>query len=1044
MPQAERRQLTVLVCRLVGAAGWVVALDPEALHEVAEDYDRIGAEVVRRFDGYLVPQDRGDRLVVYFGYPRAHEDDARRAVYTGLGLVEAMAELNRRYPRAGCTRLGVRVGIHTGVVVVGARGRNEREAFALGNTSAIADQVQGLAVPDTVVVSPTTLRLVEREVEAQALGTYILEDPAEPVAVYQILQGRAARNLSEVAVTQGLIPLVGREHEVGLLCERWAQVKDGLGQVVLLSGEAGIGKSRLVQALTEHLTGEAHTRIESHCLPYYQNTAFYPVVTYLQELLRLKREDTAEERLRKLEETLEPYGFILREVVPLLAALLSLPLPDRYPSPNLPPQRQKQKTLEALLAWLLAEAERQPVYFIMEDLHWVDASTLEWLSLLIDQVSTARLLVLLTFRPDFRLPWPLRSHLPHLTLSRLTHRQVEVMVERVAEGKVLPAAVLQQLVSKADGVPLFVEELTKMVLESGLVKEREGRYELTDALPPLAIPATLQDSLMARLDRLGTAKQVVQLGAVAGREFTYEVIRAVSPVNETTLQQELTRLVDAELLYQRGLPPQARYVFKHALIQEAAYQTLLRRTRQQYHRQIAQLFEKQFFEITETQPELLARHYTEAGLTDKAIAYWQKAGLRAIERSANIEAVSHLTKGLEGLETLPETPERAQQELTLQLALGVSLKIIRGHTAPDVERAYIRAHKLCQQVGENSQLFLALGGLWQFYLDQGRCQKARELGEQSFALAQRMQDSALLQQAHFMLGATLFYLGELVSARAHFEQAVALYDFRQERPLLFNTGTNSKVESLSFLSWTLWLLGYPDQALHQAQKAFTLAQELSHAYSLCFTLHFTSTLHAWRREIQWVQEKSKAVITLASEHGFARWLAGGNARRGWALVEQGMVEEGIAQLQQGLTTWRAMGGELGLPGILSRLAEVYGKCGRAEAGLDVVAEALALVHKNQEHYYEAELHRLTGELVLRTRRDDQEAEASFHHALEVARRQQAKSWELRAGVSLSRLWHKQGKHDAAYKLLSTIYGWFREGFATSDLQEAQALLETFA
>ena len=760
MSAAERRQLTVLACRVSSAPPRAAPLDPEVLLEVGQDYQAMCAEIVQRFAGH-VAQSQSDRLVVYFGYPRAHDDDARRAVHTGLGIVERMAELNTRLMRARRVRLAVRVGIHTGVVVVGAMGQHEREQLALGDTPAIAAQVQGLATPDTVIISQATLRLVEGYFDYRALGTHMLDDPAEPLAVYQVLQERTPQSLFEVEVTKGLTPMVGREHEVGILQERWAQVKDGLGQVVLLSGEAGIGKSRLVQALKEDMAGEVHTRIECRCSPYYQNTALYPLITHLQRLLRFKREDTPEEMLRKLEEALEPYRISLEEVVPLLAALLSLPPPARYPALALTPERQKQKTLEALLAWLLAEAELRPVCLLVEDLHWADASTLEWLSLLIDQVSTARLLVLLLFHADFRPPWATRSHLTHLTLSRLTRRQVEVMAERVVGGKALPAEVLQQLVAKTDGVPLFVEELTKMVVESGLVKEREGYYELTDPLPPLAIPATLHDSLMARLDRMETAKQVVQLGAVVGREFTYELIRAVSPVDEATLQLALSRLVEAELLYQRGLPPQARYIFKHALIQQEAYQSLLRRTRQQYHKQIAQVLEERFPETIETQPELMAHHYTEAGCPAQALRYWQRAGQQAWQRSANPEAVRHLTTALELLATLLETPARAQQELDLQVALGPALMATKGQGAPEVEQTYARARELCQQVGDTPQLFPTLRGLWRFYQGRGALLTARELGEQLLRLAQREAAPMPRLEAHNALGQTLFPTGRI-------------------------------------------------------------------------------------------------------------------------------------------------------------------------------------------------------------------------------------------------------------------------------------------
>ena len=591
-PDPERRQLTVMFCDLVGSTALSGQLDPEDLREVLRAYLETCAEVIARFGGNI-EKFLGDGALVCFGYPQAHDDDPQRAVRAGLMIVESIARLNTRLAQSWGVQLEVRLGIHTGLVVVGDLGvRETREPQAIvGEAPNVAARLQEVAAPNTVVISAATARLVDGYFTLDALGPQVLKGVAMPVPVYRVVGESTAQTRLDVAATRGLTPFVGREHEVALLLERWASVKDSRGQVILLSGEAGIGKSRLAQAFREHLAGETYTRIVYNCSPYYQQSAFYPVVEHIQRLLQFRKDDTPEEKLHKLEAALGPYDFALEEMVPLLAALLSLPLPERYPPLTLTPQRQKQKTLEALLAWLLKEAERQPVCVVMEDLHWADPSTLELLSLLIDQAPLARLLILLIFRPDFRPPWAIRSHLTHLTLSRLPRHQVETMVERITAGKALPGEVLQQLVTKTDGVPLFVEESTKMVLESGLVKEWEGRYVLTGPLPPLAIPATLHDSLMARLDRLETAKAVAQLGATIGREFAYEVIRLVSPVEETTLQQGLAQLVEAELLYQRGLPPQARYLFKHALIQDTAYASLLRSTRRQYHRQIAQVLE---------------------------------------------------------------------------------------------------------------------------------------------------------------------------------------------------------------------------------------------------------------------------------------------------------------------------------------------------------------------------------------------------------------------------------------------------------------------
>ena len=613
---AERRQLTVLFCDLVDSTVLASQLDPEDLREVVRAYQETCAKVIARFEGHIA-QYLGDGLLVYFGYPLAHEDDAQRAVRAGLGMVEALGQLNVRLKQDRGVELAVRLGIHTGLVVVGEVGGGARqEQLALGETPNLAARLQGIAAPNTVVISAATVQLLGGFFTYQSLGTPSLKGLAQPLEVYRVLYESTARSRLEAAGSTGLTPLVGREQEVALLRERWAQVKDGIGQVILLSGEAGIGKSRLVQVLTEHVAAEPQAWLTPcQCSPYYQNTALYPMIELLERVaLRFDREESPQQKLRKLEGFLVQYGLPLTEAVPLFAALLSLPLGTDYAPLTVSAEQQKQQTLHALLTVMLRIAAQQPMLFVMEDLHWVDPTTLEFLSLLVDQGPTARILALWTFRPDFSPPWTGRSHLTQVTLPRLPRQQATEMTDRVAHGKALPTEVVEQVVAKTDGVPLFVEELTKMVLESGLLQEREDRYELTGPLPPLAIPTTLHDSLMARLDRLATVKSLAQLGATLGREFSYALLHAVSPWDEETLQRGLHQLVEAELLYQRGLPPQATYLFKHALIQDAAYQSLLRSTRQQHHQRIAQVLEARFPEICETQPELLAHHYTEAGL----------------------------------------------------------------------------------------------------------------------------------------------------------------------------------------------------------------------------------------------------------------------------------------------------------------------------------------------------------------------------------------------------------------------------------------------
>lgn len=742
--------------------------------------------------------------------------------------------------------------------------------------------------------------------------------------------------------------------------------------------------------------------------------------------------------------------------MPLLASLLSLPHPEEAPPIMLSPQ--KQKTQEALVAWLVEEAERAAVSCTWEDLHWADPSTLEVLTLFLDQVPTMRMLALLTFRPEFSPPWGNRSYISQMMLSRLVRSQVEAMVEQMTGGKTFPSEVVQQIVGKTDGVPLFVEELTKTVIESvGSVESIGSGRTLGQLSLQLGIPATLHDALMARLDRLGLAKEIAQLGATIGREFSYELIHAVSPLDEGRLQQGLKQLVEAELLYQRGVTPQATYFFKHALIQDTVYQSLLKGRRQQLHQQIAHVLEERFLDTKETQPELLAHHYTEAGLTAQAIPYWQSAGQRAVARSANVEATASLTKGLELLKTLPDTPERTQQELTLQIALVLSLAVTKGQAAPEVASVYTRARELCRQVGETPELFSVLWGLFRFHFGRAEFRIARELGKQLLRLAQSVQDSALLIEAHRALGATLYFLGELVSALAHEEQGIALYDPQQHRSHALLYGQDPGVACLSWAAWALLSLGYPDQALKRVHEALTLAQELSHPLSLAFALQFASTLHLRRGEGQASQERAEAVIVLSTKQGFPQWLAVGTFQRGCALSEQGQREERIAQMRQGLAAFRATGAELERTNHLAVLAKAYGKVGQVEEGLTVLAEALAQANKTEERYWEAELYRLKGELTLQkfqvqgskfqvtnpqspTPNPQTEAEACFLNAIEIARRQQAKSLELRATGSLARLWQQQGKKDEARQLLAEIYGWVTEGFDTKDLQEAKALL----
>jgi class 3 adenylate cyclase/predicted ATPase/energy-coupling factor transporter ATP-binding protein EcfA2 len=1042
-PDAERRQLTVMFCDLVDSTRLSSQLDPEEYREVVRAYQSACTEVIQLYEGHIA-QLLGDGLLVYFGYPHAHEDDAHRAVQTGLGILAAMGDLNTRLQEAKGIQLAIRMGIHTGLVVIGEMGgAGRQEQLALGEVPNVGSRIEALASPNTIAVSEATYRLIQGYFECQDLGAQTLRGVTQPLHVYRVLGESGVHSRLDIASARGLTPLVGREQEVGLLLERWEQAKSGQGQVVLLTGDAGIGKSRLVQMLKDHVTQEPHTRWECRSAEYSQNSALSPMIDLFQRLLRFQAEETPDEKLGTLEQILSQYRLPLEESVQLFAPLFSLPLPeDRYSALNLSPQRMRQRTLETIVAILLELAEHQPVLFILEDLHWTDPTTLELLNLLIDQTPTTSILVLLTCRPHFQPAWHHRSYITEITVNRLAQPQIARMVERIADGKILPPEVMQQIVEKTDGVPLFVEEITKAILESGQLTARDGHYELVGSLSTFTIPATLQDSLMARLDRLVTAKAVAQYAAVIGRQFPYELLQAVSQLDGATLQHELGRLAEAEIVYQRGVPPQSTYVFKHALIQDAAAQSLLKSIRQQYHHRIAQVLEAQFPETAEAEPELLAHHYTEAGRNEQAVSYWHKASQRAIERSAHLEAITHLRQGLELLQTLPVTLERIQREVDMLIALGASLRATKGTGALEVGETYTRARQLCEPLEDPQRLFPVLRGLHGYYNVRPELQMAHALSEQLLTLAQQVQDATMLVAAHRALGTTLMWLGAAAEAHTHFTQGIALYHPQQHRAAVLLYGLDFGVMCHSHAAWALWFLGYPDQGLARNQEAVMLAQQVAHAYSLGFALGWAAIFHQLRREERWTQERAEALISLATDQGFAQWMANGSILRGWALAHQGQAQEGIAQIHQSLGAHRATVAAIAGSYFLALLAEAYGMQGEPEAGLTVLTEALTRAETIGERWYEAELHRLKGVLLLQQNSDNQvEAESCFHHALDLARNQQAKSLELRAATSLARLWQQQGKRQEAHDLLAPVYHWFTEGFDTADLQEAKALLE---
>ena len=913
----------------------------------------------------------------------------------------------------------------------------------VGETPNLAARLQSLAEPNSVVISRSTRRLVGGLFDLADLGTHQVKGFAGSVRAWRAIGESQAESRFEALHPAALTPLVGREEELALLQRRWAEARDGEGQVVLLSGEPGIGKSRLTRALQQRLDEETYTRIIHFCSPYHVNSALHPIIDHLQRAARLVRDDDDEQKLAKLEELLAQSTEDVPEVAPLFAALLSIPTGGRYPPLNLAPEEQMTRTLDALVAQVEGLAQRRPVLELIEDVHWIDPTSLELLERLIERVRSLRVLLVITFRPEFKASWIGHPHVTSLTLNRLSRKSGFAMVEQLTAGKTLPTEVLQQIVAKTDGVPLFVEELTKNILESGLLREERESYVLAGPLPPLAIPTTLHNSLTARLDRLVPVKEVAQIGAAIGREFSYELLALVSPLRQNQLHEALERLEQSELVFRRGTPPHATFTFKHALVQDAAYDGLLRSKRQQIHAAIARAIAERFPEKAIVQPEVLAHHYSGAGLAEQAIGYWLKAGQQAAELSANTEAIGHLTKGLEDLRSVPESRRRDELELELQTALGMPLIATKGYGALETRAAYARALELGARLGcGEQQLIPILYGQWANAVGGAEWSKGRQLAEQFLAHAKNQAGPALEIVGHRILGFSCAHLGDLQAGREHIERALALYDPEQHRSLAFRFGQDQRAAGLAFLSQILWLSGFPDRASETIDRAIEAAGDLNHLNSRGYVLVWgAARLAHFRQDAAAVRQHAEAAISLSEEHGLLMWLGYGKIFRGWASGAQGSPSAGISEIIQGMAECRARQQRSNVPYHLSLLAETLHRSGRTNEGLCALAEALVVLEETEERWCEAELHRLKGELLLSLATPDaSEAEACYRLAIAVAQRQGAKMLELRAATSLARLWREQGKCTEAYDLLAPICGWFTEGFSTSDLNEARLLL----
>ena len=1033
---AERRQLTVMFCDLVGSTALATRLDPEDLREVIGAYHHCCAEQISKAGGF-VARYLGDGVLAYFGYPQAREYDAERAVRAGLGLVEAVAKLKT----AAGVNLLVRVGIATGLVVVGdliGEGVSQ-EHEVIGETPNIAARLQGLAKPETVVIADSTRRLLGGLFEYRDLGLMSVKGLGDPVQVWQVT-GLSTIDSRFEALRGTTTPLVGREEEIDTLLRRWDQAKRGEGCVVLISGEPGIGKSRIAQALLERVSGEPHIRMRYFCSPHHQDSALYPGIVQLERAAGFRREDTDLERLNKLEAVLSQATDDLREVVPLMAELLSIPTGDRYRPLNLTPQQRKEKTLQARLAQVEGLANRQPVLIVYEDLHWSDPSTRESLDLLVDRVPTLRVLVVMTCRREFVPPWVNLPHVTVVNLNRLPPRRSSEIVVQVTGGKKLPKEIADQIVERTDGVPLFVEELTKAVVESGLVVDAGDRYNLAGPLPQFAIPATLNDSLLARLDHLAPTREVAQIAAALGRHFSYELISAVARMPKRQIDEALAQLVDAELIVQRGIPPDVEYTFKHALVQDAAYSTLLRSGRQKVHARIVAVLESQFPEIVSGRPASLAHHCGEAALTEKAVGYLLRAGQQALVRSAMMEASAQLQKGLDLLAKLPDSHERQQQELDLQIALGRALIATMGYSAPAVATTFARARVLADQLGRREYLVPLLHGQWVYYFSRSELQLSLPYAEEVEQIGKSQNDVNVRLLGNFQNGMTRFYLGEFGSARAYFEQCQDLGQPAHRAVVASLSTADPHVAAMAHLAWALGAMGYIDQARLRLYGALSEADRLKHAYTRAMMLSFACWVEWISRSPEHVRLRAEESVALSIEHNFPLWLASGTAYRGWSLTALGQTQ-GLVLIKQALAAVRATGTILMTPHWLMLLADAYAMLRQPDEGLRCLTEAALVLETIDERFEEAELYRLRGQL-LNSLGQRAEAETNYHQAMTIAKRQGAKVWELRAAINLARHWINEGKCYEAHDVLGSIYGRFTEGYETFDLKEAKALLDS--
>jgi DNA-binding response OmpR family regulator/class 3 adenylate cyclase/predicted ATPase len=1025
--EPERRQITALCCKLVGAMGLAVDVDPEDLNRVTQNFQDVVAAAIAGMGGTIATT-TSHEIQAFFGWPDAHEDDAERAVSAGL---DAVAKLGQLVSPKG-EPLQARVAVATGLALASHR-------QAVGEPLLIAAGMCDQATPNSVLVTASTRRFLSRAFVCEDPEQYTIAGVSQTICACRVTGTRGVACRFKGKHSSKITRLIGRDQELQRLLALWDRTKRGEGQVGLISGEAGIGKSHLCEFLLGHLV-ERYAILRYQCSPHHLNSPFYPVVTQLEHAMGLEQADTPALKFEKLKTALSQAVEPTDEDVLLYAALLSISIPER--DLGLTPQRQKDLTIATLSRHLLRLADKQPLIVALADAHWVDSSTLELVDRIIPLIKSARVLLLISFRPEFMPQWLSEAHVTMLRLDRMDREQCHAIVSDVIGDKALPREVKEQIIDKADGIPLFVEELAKSVLESELVQEAGDRYSASGPLPPFTVPATLLDSLTARLNQLGPAKEVAQIGAVIGRKFSHPLLAAAALESTNSLQSALAQLIASGVIFQSGELPDATYTFKHALVRDAAYATLCREKRQRLHCRVADALERNFSLTIETQPELLAHHLEQAGFVERAIDYLRKAGRRSIERSANAEAIGHLTQALQLLQPRSDSPQRKRAAFALEVMLSQAMIASYGYAAPSTREALLRARALIDESTDSLQKFSVLYGLWASYYVAVELAKQQDTARDFLAEAERANDAAVLCVAHRLVGTTYVQMGEFAEGSRHLKLARALYN-SERRVGHHQFGQDIGASVLCYLAWALWHLGYVDQASEAASEAMKLAEELSHPHTLVFTIcHARGFMDLFWRRCEDTSSYAGLVISICSENRLLHWVNCGLILDGWAAVNRGQLDRGMEVLREGVVGWQKAGARLWMPMFLLLEAETYVKAGRDEAALGAIEQALAICEDTGERWAIAEVLRIKARLLLSTGRSKNyhEIEAILLNSLEIAQHQEARCWQLRASCDLAHVWQRQGRSKKALKLLQSMYDQFTEGFDTADLRDAQALL----